>query len=172
MKNLILPLVIIAFAMVAASCKKDENKVIKTYEMRVGLGTDNYVGSESPGLNYCVSETEKAIDNLNATLKDPITVTGVSEEDVEEKAIAEFDRRAEQVYIALINIKLKFETNRQLEAEKIKTEIDSNGKPYYVKLTAQLFLEEAEHDILESPKIIMRSDTYIMEAKGGEDYSL
>jgi hypothetical protein len=162
--------IIMATCMVVTSCSKEDasQTVSKEYSIRVGLGDESYVGNSSPGLNALWSSTKSAIDAINvAQAKIAVTGKGSNEEEAlknaETQAIEVFNQRAEAIYLALINIQSQFETNRQLEADRIVLETE-----YYLHLEAVVFLEEADGE----KKIIKREGSYKMDAVGGTDYSL
>jgi hypothetical protein len=170
MKKKRLIFAILATCMIVVSCskKKTSQTVSKEYSIRVGLGIDNKVGTDSPGLNILYSFADDAIDAINLTqAKIVVTGKGSNEDEAlknaEAQAVEIFNQRAEAIYLAIINIQLQFETNRQIEADRIVLETG-----YYLHFEAIVFLEEVDGE----KTIIKQEGSYKMDAIGGTDYSL
>lgn len=172
MKTKILSIAFLAAGLLLAACSSsdDDNVTVdKTYRMYVGVGSVSKLGTESPALTALdYAATAEALQISNSL--DDITITGKGKNEQEAMADAErqaktiYDMRAEAVILKLINIKANFEANRRLSAAEILTETG-----YYTKITLRLFLAEDTGGFEDT--IIEESDSYYMEAIGGEDYS-
>ncbi|WP_295940658.1 hypothetical protein [uncultured Alistipes sp.] len=171
MKAKILLIIALAMGLVFTSCSDDEKgtSVNKTYRMYVGQSGSAVVSTDAPAtkaLNDAASVMALQISN---SLNDiSVTGKGKNEEealaDAKRQAIAAYDLRAEQVIPQLIAIKTTFEANRTLSAAAILTETG-----YFTKITLQLFLVESTGDFQDP--IIKQSDSYYMEAIGGQNYA-
>jgi hypothetical protein len=168
MKNKIIFFASIVLAVFAfVGCSEDDEKATATYTMRVGLGTDSRISSEAPALSTLLDQVETAVDNINAAFT-PIVVNGsgktseAAKADAQSKAIQEYNIRAEQVFVQLINVKLAFEDSRT----ELADDIFSTDSKYYIKLYLELYLQDSNVDIVQRGG----ADDYKMEALGGTDY--
>jgi hypothetical protein len=173
MKTKKLMLAAIAICAMFTSCFEGANKTVsREYRIRVGLGTESALGTESPGLMTVFEAVEEAVEAINkAQAKIAVTGKGRSEEaalkDAVAKAMTIFDQQAEDVYVQLVNLQLKFKTECQQEASSIVLE-----KGFFLRLNAEVFLEDYEAPLGSSPEIIRQEGSYKMEAVGGTDYGI